>query len=145
MPGNKNVIELESFSARGGDIASPPTQSADFVESVCLPALRSAQNEDGGWGFRVGSASRVEATCWALHALMASGNAPAQVCGRGLEYLHSAQLPDGSWPFAAGAEVGCSATALACWAMLSANRSSNAVAAGLNCLNQDSPRDSVLW
>jgi hypothetical protein len=150
MPGNKGVSALDrSSGACGGVIASPPGQSpsAGFVENVCLPKLRSAQNDDGGWGYRPGSESRVEATCWVLQALLnvESGEVSSEACQRGLQFLRSAQLADGSWPFVAGQEVGCSVTAPACWALLSGKNSFEAVAAGLNWLTQDMPRDSAFW
>ncbi len=50
-----------------------------FVEEVCLPFLRNAQNRDGGWGFHPQSESRVEPTCWALQALSESSNREAEV------------------------------------------------------------------
>ncbi len=149
IPENKGVLGLESSSGVcGGIIAIPPGQSpsASFVESVCLPKLRESQNEDGGWGYRPGSQSRVEPTCWALQALLvASVEMSSEACHRGLQFLLSSQLPDGSWPFAAGQEVGCSVTAPACWALLSGKSSFDAVAAGLNWLNQDMPRDNTFW
>lgn len=150
IPGNQGVFAPQGSSgARGGVIALPPgqSQSASFVESVCLPKLRSAQNDDGGWGYRPGSESRVEPTCWALQALInvAAVEVSSEACHRGLQFLRSAQLPDGSWPFAAGQEVGCSVTAPACWALLSGGNSFEAVAAGLNWLSQDRPQDSTFW
>ncbi|MGA2992240.1 MAG: hypothetical protein ABSD88_17360 [Candidatus Korobacteraceae bacterium] len=94
----------------GAEAPSP----ASFVESICLPALRNAQNYDGGWGFRPGCESRVEPTCWALQALLnpaqpapatadtAIAGGPPQACEencrRGFQFLRAAQLPDGSWP-----------------------------------------------
>jgi len=150
IPGSEDIFAPESSSgARGGVIALPPGQSpsAGFVERVCLPKLRSAQNGDGGWGYRPGSESRVEPTCWVLQALLnvAGMEVSSEACRRGLRFLRSAQLPDGSWPFAAGQQVGCSVTAPACWALLSGESSFQAVAAGLSWLSQDRPRDSVFW
>lgn len=150
IPENKGIYGLESSSGGcRGIIATPPGQSpsASFVENVCLPKLRESQNEDGGWGYRPGSQSRVEPTCWALQALLgvAGMEVSSDACLRGLQFLCSSQLPDGSWPFAAGQEVGCSVTASACWALLSGKSSFEAVAAGLNWLNQDTPRDNTFW
>jgi hypothetical protein len=122
------------------------TPETSFIESLCLPIVREAQNADGGWGFHVGSQSRVEPTCWALQALMASSwpEVP-QGADRGFQYLRAAQLADGSWPFSSEGKVGCWVTSLACWVLLREKDSSNAVAAGLNWLCKDWPRDSSLW
>ena len=117
-----------------------------FVDNVCLPFLRNAQNADGGWGFHPNARSRVEATCWALHALI--GSSPPQTpegVARGFRFLRVAQLPDGSWPASSGQGVGCWVTSLACWSLLLDKASSEAVAAGLRWLCDDWPRDSTLW
>lgn len=116
-----------------------------FVEHVCLPFLRNAQNADGGWGFRPGAESRAEATCWALQALAGfSWPETPETVARGFHFLRAAQLPDGSWPPAPKAKTGCWVTSLACWVLLSDRDSSRAVTAGLNWLCQDWPRDSAL-
>jgi hypothetical protein len=148
IPENEAAFTPEgSCAARAGVIALELERnpSVSFVESVCLPKLRSAQNDDGGWGYRPGLQSRVEPTCWVLQALfnVADVEGSRETCQRGLQFLRSAQLPDGSWPFAAGQEVGCSVTAPACWALLSSKSSPEAVAAGLNWLSQDAPRDAA--
>ena len=76
------------------------TPETSFIESLCLPIVREAQNADGGWGFHVGSQSRVEPTCWALQALMDSSCPEVpQGADRGFQFLRAAQLADGSWPF----------------------------------------------
>src|ERR1700686_4649136 len=117
-----------------------------FVESVCLPFLRSAQNADGGWGFHPGAQSRVEPTCWALHALIDSDwpKTPEQVT-HGLQFLRAAQLPDGSWPSTPEEKVGCWVTSLACWVLLLDKDAKKATAAGLHWLCQDWPSDSTPW
>src|SRR6201987_3473591 len=100
---------------------SDSSQSALLVERVCLPYLKGAQNEDGGWGFQRGSQSRVEPTAWALLALSESvtDGAAADVIAPGLQCLLGAQLTDGSWPAAAGQGKGCWVTSLACLALIS--------------------------
>ena len=129
-------------AGRSGTACAP----ASFVNGVCLPWLLSAQNRDGGWGFRQGSESRVEPTCWALQALLNEGlDSNGDACRRALDFLRTTQLPDGSWPFAAGQKAGVSATALASWALLADGNSHQAVSAGLSWLMQDSPRDSARW
>ncbi len=116
---------------------------ASFVETICFPLLLESQNTDGGWGFHPGSQSRVEATCWALHALLHSGRkkAPESV-GRGFQFLRAAQLPDGSWPASREQKVGCWVTSLACWVLMSEGNSATAVASGLRWLCEDWPADS---
>ena len=123
--------------------ADPETS---FVESVCLPSLRDAQNADGGWGFRPDTESRAESTCWALHALLeASPREDSDVVSRGFEFLRAAQLPDGSWASTPEEKTGCWVTSLACWVLLSEKESQKAVAAGLKWLCEDWPHDSTLW
>lgn len=119
----------------------------EFVQSVCWPFLHSAQNADGGWGFHPGFVSRVEPTCWALHALLqASPSAPvAETILRGFGFLRMAQLPDGAWPSSPDEKAGCWVTSLACWVLLSEKGSAPAVAAGMKWLCADWPRDSTPW
>lgn len=117
-----------------------------FVESVCLPLLRSAQNLDGGWGFHPGSESRPEPTCWALQALLqCSWPEIPEPAVRGFQFVREGQLGDGAWPSVRGEHVGCWVTALACWVLLAEKNSSNAVAMGLGWLCKDWPQDSTLW
>jgi hypothetical protein len=122
--------------------AAPETS---FAESVCLPFLQSAQNADGGWGFHPGSQSRVEATCWSLQALDSSRPDIQESVARGFQFIRAAQLADGSWPSSPEEQVGSWVTSLACWVLLREKNSSMAVAAGLNWLCEDWPRDSTPW
>jgi hypothetical protein len=117
-----------------------------FVESVCLPFLRNAQNADGGWGFHPGAQSRAEATCWALLALIdPSRSEIPENADRGFQFLRGTQLPDGSWPATPEEKIGCWVTSLACSVLLGDKGSARAVAAGLTWLCDDWPRDSTLW
>ncbi len=117
-----------------------------FVATTCLPLLLHSRNADGGWGFRSGSSSRVEATCWALHALLNSAPLEAaESIACGFQFLRAAQLPDGSWPASQGENAGCWVTSLACWVLLSEENSAKAVASGLRWLCDDWPRDSSPW
>jgi hypothetical protein len=117
-----------------------------FVEEVCLPFLRNAQNRDGGWGFHPQSESRVEPTCWALQALGASSNPEAEAgIARGLQFLRAAQLGDGSWPSTPEEKSGCWVTSLGCWVLLTAADSSGAATAGIKWLCHDRPGDTTPW
>jgi len=118
-----------------------------FVERVCLPFLLSSQNEDGGWGFRSETRSRVEASAWALLALR-HWNFPTSLTepiSRGLRFLEAAQLPDGSWPASAESREGCWVTSLACWALLGVEEFSKSAGHGLSWLCADQPGESRLW
>jgi hypothetical protein len=123
------------------------TSESPYIQRVCVPLLEWAQSEDGGWGFRPRSQSRVEPTCWALFALLNSSSSPKteKIIAGGFQFLHSAQLPNGSWPSWPGDEAGSWVTALACWVLLLERGSSEAVAAGLKWLCEDWPRDSSPW
>jgi len=115
-----------------------------FAEAICVPFLRNAQNADGGWGYHPKSESRVEPTCWALHALRGwSGETEALT--RGFQYLRTAQLADGSWPSTPAEKTGCWVTSLSCWVLAQAADSSANVAAGLRWLCQDWPADTTPW
>jgi hypothetical protein len=129
----------------GGD--SQNNDGAPFIERTCLPYLRSAQNQDGGWGFVSGSHSRTEPTAWALLALQgfAGGKAADEAVERGLRFLHETQLADGSWPSAAGQTKGCWVTSLACWVLLARKEQSPSLVRGLRWLGDERPRDAGLW
>jgi hypothetical protein len=62
-----------------------------------------------------------------------------------VQFLRSAQLSDGSWPSTPEEKTGCWVTSLACSALRSDGDSAKTVAAGLNWLCQDWPRDSSPW
>ena len=122
-----------------GPVQTP--NEAKFVSSIGLPFLQAAQNEDGGWGFRAGSRSRVEATSSALLALQGRDSS-TEIQQLGYRFLRAMQLPDGSWPSAAAQNVGCWATSLAAWALLADPESRTAVAAALRWICDDWPRAS---
>jgi hypothetical protein len=123
--------------------------SADslFVSNFCLPFLRNSQNADGGWGFRPGSESRAEPTCWAVLALRAWGDASNSVGirDRGFQFLRAAQLADGSWAASPELTTGSWVTSLACWVLSADAQAQPAVVAGLKWLCDDWPRDSARW
>ncbi len=93
------------------ELSTVQFSSGNFLAEICLPFLKSAQNADGGWGFRTGAESRVEPTAWAILAL-AGLDSQAEIVSGGLRFLRSTQLPDGSWPASPGQTVGCWATSL---------------------------------
>jgi hypothetical protein len=118
-----------------------------FAADFCLPFLRNAQNEDGGWGFHPGSESRVEPTCWATLVLGVAENPPASpgILDRAFQFLRAAQLADGSWGASPEVTTGCWVTSLACWVLLADTHAREAVPAGLKWLCDDWPRDSAPW
>jgi len=117
-----------------------------LAESVCLHFLREAQNADGGWGFHPGSESRAEGTCWALLALIELAQTDdSETIRSGFRFLRAAQLRDGSWPSTPGEQTGCWVTSLASWVLLADPDSPKAVAAGLDWICKDWPRDGTLW
>jgi hypothetical protein len=126
---------------------SDSSQSALLVERVCLPYLKGAQNEDGGWGFQRGSQSRVEPTAWALLALSESvtDGAAADVIAPGLQCLLGAQLTDGSWPAAAGQGKGCWVTSLACLALISQAQFHENLGHGIRWLTNEQPGEAGRW
>jgi prenyltransferase beta subunit len=107
---------------RTGIINSPNPASiargVSFAEQGCVPFLRKAQNQDGGWGYSPGAVSRVEPTAWVLLALAGFADpAHGDAIQRGADWLLSAQLRDGSWSAFPGQEQGCWVTALGCLAL----------------------------
>jgi hypothetical protein len=131
-------------------IAMELIPDTSFVESVCVPLLRSVQNSDGGWGFLPGAQSRVEATCWAVKALSTregSSGSDGEAIARGLNFLTAAQLADGSWPAMPGETKGCWVTSLACWVLAGVGdeKYAKAIASGLRWICADWPRDSSWW
>lgn len=99
------------------EIESSPetiTGEARLLEQLYLPFLAEAQNADGGWGYRRGGQTSVEATSWVLLALL---DTRPEACRRAASWLKGCQLPDGSWPAMAGQPRGCWVTALASLAL----------------------------
>jgi hypothetical protein len=126
---------------------SNATRELSLAESPFLSFLERAQNQDGGWGFQPGRASRVEPTSWALLALLqlqARENVKERL-SQGVHFLRASQLSDGSWPAAPAQQTGCWVTSLACWALLAAKDSSGAAEMGLHWLCDDWPKDSAPW
>jgi Squalene-hopene cyclase C-terminal domain len=121
-----------------------------FRAGTCLPFLRNAQNEDGGWGFHPGAVSRAEPSCWALLALLQSTkHEDEEAVTRGVHWLGGGQLVDGPWPSTPGQQSGCWVTSLVCLVLCLAGdttkNSAEAVARGLRWLCADWPQDSTPW
>src|SRR5271157_5442234 len=94
------VIDLDRVEhLRDGDCAVMTVTSAQFRDSHCREFLVTHQNSDGGWGYHPASPSAVEATAWALSALISSRQGPpsAEACARAGDWLLQAQRADGSW------------------------------------------------
>ena len=78
--------------------------------------LLSAQNSDGGWGYKCGGMSYVEPTAAALLALEHETSA-AEPYNRGLEFLRGVQHDDGGWGITPIDEDSGWMTAWAVWAL----------------------------
>jgi hypothetical protein len=116
------------------------SSGARSAAGACVAFLKSAQNGDGGWGFRMGLRSRVEPTAWALLAIAEADAFPEAARG-GFRFLRTAQLPNGAWPPSPEQHDGSWATSLACWALARDSESRNQVTAGANWLCKDWPKD----
>lgn len=115
-----------------------------FVENACLRFVLEAQNNDGGWGFHVGSLSRAEPTAWALIALIECASTPAHEEGisRATQFLAAVQLPDGSWSSTPEMSEGSWVTSLVCLALLGRKESSQNLTRGLEWLCKDLPGET---
>jgi prenyltransferase beta subunit len=120
------------------------------VARICLPFLRDTQNPDGGWGFRPGTSSRVEATCWSLLALWEPSREASEDSVRvyrARDFLQTMQLANGSWPAAPGEETGCWVTSLCCLALtaIGDQTQTSTIESGLRWICNDWPSDSSPW
>jgi hypothetical protein len=140
-----SFVEGMSAACSIGD----PTHAATgcgFVQEVCLPFLLHAQNIDGGWGYRPGSDSAVEPTCWTLIALTTSQSSQHQEgVPSALKWLCDAQLPSGSWPAFPAQPVGCWTTSAACLALNACHHAPGQVARGRQWLCDWWPAEGALW
>ena len=116
-------------------------------ESFGPEFLITKQNSDGGWGYRPAAPSAVEATAWALAALLSLCRTPplAEVCARARDWLLQAQRADGSWPPFSGQPQGCWATSLASQALYLQGGAQNAVERGLHWLLNAWPAEGTVW
>lgn len=134
------VAQLETLPVKElNTIPLPP----DFFSDL----LRTAQNTDGGWGYRSGLASCTEPTAWSLLALRSQEPPDGKTLVSAAAWLRSAQLAKGGWPTANGKDPGCWTTALACLALLKiSGPSDSAVLRGLKWLWETWPAEgSLLW
>lgn len=138
------VMQDESPARNAG---AGTASRAGFLDDFCLPFLGGAQNADGGWGYRLGSRSAVEPTCWALLALsqVPKSSDRSAAAGRGCDWLCQAQLPDGSWPAHPGQQEGCWVTALACLALHAQGQAFEEVARGIRWLCDAWPAEGGFW
>jgi len=120
-----------------GNVLKPTGESGHgFRERVCLPFLRKAQNADGGWGYRSGTGSAVEATAWCLLAF-AQDDPGGEEAGRGRRWLAGAQDADGSWPTRPETQQGNWVTALAGLGLLAAGAPPAEVAGAARWIGQN--------
>ncbi|MBI3670394.1 MAG: hypothetical protein HY237_11510 [Acidobacteria bacterium] len=118
-----------------------------FREAICLASLRTAQNPDGGWGYRPAQRSATEPTCWSMLAL-AGGEERLEAESatmRGIRWLLAVQLPDGSWPAYPGQDEGCWVTSLACLTLHQLGVAPEAVTKGIDWLGDAWPGEGRLW
>ncbi len=107
--------------------------------SSALSYLRTAQNPDGGWGYR-GGASWTEPSAYALLALSEDPSAEEHV-RRGIQRLKSLQRPDGGWPPRSSVRQSTFVTALALLAL--AGKDEPAVASAARWLLQQTGQEST--
>jgi hypothetical protein len=104
-----------------------PELCAGISTAGLVSLIGSAQNPDGGWGYRGGS-SWTEATAFALLALSAA-HSRAEPFQRGVQWLVKTQRVDGGWAPHAGVLVSTWVTAPAVLALTEADRAGNLPAA----------------
>jgi hypothetical protein len=121
--------------------------SGPFSEASCLEFLVTNQNSDGGWGFHPAAPSAVEATAWAVMAILASGPAASheETLARARNWLLEAQRDDGSWPAYPGHPQGCWVTSVASLALFRQGGAEDAVRQGLQWVVEAWPAEGTLW
>ncbi len=91
-----------------------------------LEFIRSAQNTDGGWGYKPGGMSYVEPTSAVLLALESQGQDSIPAYTHGRDFLLQLQHPDGGWSIAALDPDSGWMTAWAIWALAHADKAATA-------------------
>jgi hypothetical protein len=71
-----------------------PSDDAGCISEI-REALRLRVNQDGGWGYYEGHASRLEPTCWALLGLHAASAIDASAVSASAELFRRWQREDG--------------------------------------------------
>ena len=134
------IIATRSIAERWMD-------SCHSWKNVCAPFLVNAQNSDGGWGYRPGEASRVEATSWAFLASLGFPSAQnlSKIKDRAGDWLVKNQQPDGSWPAAPGFLDGGWVTSLACLALAEQESAAETFARGTRWLIDSWPGEGNWW
>ncbi len=108
-----NYIYGTFLAMRGLRAAASPHARAALEKGAAF--LRSAQNEDGGWGESCLSyqthrfeptQSTPSQTAWALLGLRAAGDTASAAVSRGLTWLIAKQAASGSWPEALATGTG---------------------------------------
>ena len=66
-----------------------------FNTSALADALCRGGNDDGGWGYHAGKASRIEPTCWVALYLSRTGQSTRDLTDRTATWLTSRQRADG--------------------------------------------------
>lgn len=145
---NPTAATSEKVASRNGEsMRTALATDASFAERACLPDLMSAQNPDGGWGFRSGQNSAIEPTSWGVLAMC--GLNPEHPLSRkrlnGAHFLRQKQLSDGSWAAVAGDETGDWTTSLACLALHAVEGSTPELHAARNWLCRSWPGEGGIW
>lgn len=89
------LLVVLAASAPGAEPAADVARLLPLAASA-RAFLEKAQNEDGGWGYRAGGASRAEVTSWALMALGGRREA-SPATGKALDFLMTLERSDGGF------------------------------------------------
>jgi hypothetical protein len=119
-PGQVNPTAFGILALKAAGSAKGLSRSAAW--------LRSAQNDDGGWGFARGAASDPDSTGAALQALAAAGGS-AEAIAAGVAWLRRTQSPSGGFAVTGGSP-NAQSTAWAVQGLIAGGASPAAVRSG---------------